>query len=255
MECERTMKKMLRLFLILPLLACGAATHDGQFQIGDPTYSCTPPATTYRWAAYNSANTCSGGSTCTNGLGIDTLVDFISANNATQTVSGNRMTYTTGGVNGLPVATGGSGKYFNVTIPLPTAVTYYAVVTGNGVLMSRNTGFTATLEWLFGNSQNTVNAAGAVFIGSGSPLPAATGYVGGVFQYNFSTHAWAFYNCASGTCTAAGSGTTAGIIYQPDAFGYDQGDGYFNGSIAEIGYFNSTTTAGIGPWMACKYGI
>ncbi len=76
-----------------------------------PVAGCTTPSFVDDWPMWGASNTCSGGSACTNGAGIDTVVDTgTGANNGTQATSGSRPIYATGAINGLAGGTFTSSK-------------------------------------------------------------------------------------------------------------------------------------------------
>jgi hypothetical protein len=233
--------------------------------------SCTPPTMTYRWAAYNSLNTCGTGVACTNGAAGRVSADLVSSNNATNTTGSNQPTYTTGAINGQPAWTfnGSTPNFFSFTTALPfqswTTITIYAVVENTGTsgqFLATSAHNTHLLGYGFNGSGNQAfGDVGIASLASGTAVYSTSTWYTIVMQYNTSTLAYTLYKCSGGTCAADGSGTaSSGFSFTSatDAMGADVNDGgayNFSGNVAEIGVLNGTSTAGIGAWSQCEYGI
>lgn len=253
------MLKLIAFTLLLiqgyPRVGPGTAAPHG----GGGSVCTSPPTSFYHWPTYGSTNTCAGGSACTNGAGMDKLVDVVAANNAVQSTSGNRPIYTTGQVNGLPANVYTAGGTQTLTFPtrLPDSgnlLTLYAVVkpnSGSGPfpLMGPSVG---GLEWRINSGHQELLLANISGIGVGTATISSSVYSMLVAQYNETTGAYAFYECSGGTCTLDASGTTLVSVTGPDSIGFSTGDGSFGGGIADEGFINATTTTGIGAYaLAC----
>ncbi len=228
---------------------------------------CVAPTMTYRWAAYNPSNLCTGSVACTDGAKIITLADFVSTNNGTQATDG--PIYHTNQINGQPALTflgiaGTTYVQLATSLAVTGSATFYAVLRVNsGAANSPVIGVNANggIEWDNNGTPNykmIMQSSGVAFIGTETTARSLTNFTTVALTYNFSTGAYVFYDCSGGTCTADGSGTTTaswtgGRVYYiglVNSFGTK-----FDGQIAEVGYLSSSSTTGIGAYSQCKYGI
>jgi hypothetical protein len=230
---------------------------------------CSPPTMTGRWAAYNSANLCGlgGGSSCTTtGDVFYQETDFVASNSLTQTSTSHQPTYTTGAINSLPAVdfAGSPTEYLpsgsGFIVPTTGSFTLYAIFNADDFTVIKPLLSTTTaggLLWGFYAGGELLNIAGGSAIGSSITTYSTGVWYTLVVTYNTSTGAYAFYNCSGGTCAADGSGTNVQTITQvSELVGGDFPDSsFFNGKMAEFSYLNSVSTAGIGAWSLCKYGI
>jgi hypothetical protein len=268
------MKRIFLILALIPLLASGGQSivntgnHRKVFPSGG---GCSPPATVSRWAAYNSSVLCTGSVACTDGAQGVSQPDFNAANNAVNT----NGTGTTGGpvykvsqINGLPAWQFGplaSELWFDLAsgIPQTGSITFYAVIKSYSIVeptIAAIIGVSAGhgMEWgINTNNKQFANSQGATALGTGTnALTTSTNYTLAM-TYTYSTGALAFYNCSSGTCNADGTATQTASFPNPTnrlGSATDVNDP-FKGYVAEWGWTNSATTAGIAAWSQCKYGI
>lgn len=235
------------------------------------TPSCSPPTMTARWAAYNSANTCTASSVpCTNGAFGWTQPDLAGTNSTTNATSLGPI-YTTSAINGLPswTFTKSSGQFWrlNSSIPQSGSITFYAILNWSSTCTSSGCSIFGLslshgLNWQINAATTTTGHQRLLSQGLAEVAIGTQNYTAGVWYtvvttYNFSTGAWSFYNCAAGTCSLDSSGTgTSTFSASTDDLGAGQDTTeYFGGQIAEWGYLNSANTSGIAAWSQCKYGI
>lgn len=243
----------------------------GQYVATVPATSsvtCTPPSNTYRWAAFNSANLCgtTGGSSCTtNGQAMYKLTEINgnTGHNAEQATTTAQPTYTTNAINSLPAATfNGTSDDFPLVTSIPNTVTtysFYAVV--NPAAAGSYRGIVGGgLSWDFNTTNNLdLRISGSTDIATGTNAYSTTGtWLTLAVTYNNSTNAYAFYVCSAGTCTVDKSGTGAAVSLTSGISSLGTfGTHYFNGSIAEIGYYNgifsSTDLTNLGAYSQCEY--
>jgi hypothetical protein len=136
---------------------------------------------------------------------------------------------------------------------------YYAVVnvTASGVqaIIGDNVS-SGAVEWRINGTHQELLQQSVAVIATGTTTLTA-GWHTLAFTYNQSTGAYALYICTGGTCNSDGSGSNA------KAIGTDMtqlgaapaASEYFASSIAEIGFNNSATIAGVGAWSSCKFAI
>lgn len=257
-----------------------AAHVSAQIPLGGITGStaapCTPPTMTYLYSAFNTSNTCNGGSPCTNGDNMDTIKSSATANDGTAASSGARPLYNTNQINGQPALTlnGPTNQQgFGMATAIPTgsgSLTLYAVIKpdlsggqaaiiGNGSASGGGTAGIKAIEWRINNStskQDLLSQQNALLASSTSTVSTAAFSTVAV-TYDFGTGAYTFYKCASGTCTADGSGTASGSwAVNSSGLGLaTSASEFYKGQIAEWGYLNSASVTGIAAWSQCKYGI
>jgi len=253
------MLKSLLVFLLL-FGQYGIPSHTGATASVAVAVACNAPTMTNRWSVYASSGT--------NGSGLATLVDAVAGNNAVQATGGSQPIYATGAVNGLPALTYNSSSQMQLTTGLAGTTgaftaTFYAVVkpsntTGTFPIMG-NSGNSVALEWRIAAGHQELLTSSVRSLGVGTAVISSTSYSTLIAQYNnnFAGGGWAFYLCSAGTCTSDGSGSNGNYTFDQvvNSIGQASPDGSFVGSIAEFGYFNGTTTAGIAAWSACQYGI
>lgn len=256
----------LLILLLLPLLAMGG----GQTVVSTGNHrkifsaACNAPTLTYQWEMWNAANTCNGGSACTNGAGLDTVNDSAGADTLTQGTSGNRPIYTTASISGLAAANWNtSNMQLNRSVAPSnnTTMTWFVVFNSSAI---------GTSQPITGNSSGTgafelrVNATGNIemlkgrvtSIGTSTGTYSASTWYAVLATYDQGTGAWAIYKCSGGTCAADGSGTNAvSFSVGADRIGFYSGDGVFSGLIAEVNYRQAITTTGYGAYALCKYGL
>jgi hypothetical protein len=233
---------------------------------GGPTPpGCTAPSYTYRWPLSGTV-TCGGGAACSNGGAIDSVLDPIAGNNATQGAPGDRPTYNTAQINGLPAATfTGGTQSLVLTTPIPAATTsmsYYAVINptvGGNIGFVGNSIAIGGVEWrINGGGHQELLAANVASIAIGSATFSSGKWITIAFTYNTSTGAWTFFNCSGGTCVSDGSGTTAQTF---SATVLTLGNANVNfdpyiGKIAEIGALvGSQSVVGLGAYSKCQFNI
>ncbi len=255
-------KKLIAIIALVPLLAAsgGQMVNTGNHR-KIMAAACTAPTMTSRWAAYNPSNLCTGSVACTNGATTTSVPDFLGASNST---SANAV-YVTGSVNGLP-----SFSFSSAQIVLPSGGTVSASgsITLYAVLKPSATPFTGGIfgsavnsgpEWRIestGGKQEFLKQ-GIVSIGTSTSAVSTAAYSTIVMTYNYTSGVLTFYKCASGTCTTDGTATSApGFTLRQNVLGFASVvNEQFVGNIAEWGYLNSSSTAGIAAWSQCKYGI
>lgn len=252
------MRTLLALFVLLFAAQNPGPSVTGALASGSS--SCTPPSMTYRWVVDNASNTCNGGSACTNGAGIDTLVSTATANNATQGTAGNRPLFSTATtLNGHATAqfTASSSQTLGLASGIGvTAYTIYAVIeptgTGNRAFVG---GATGELEYRINSSNHQeLLYAFHASIGTGTATFSGSSFVAIAETYDSTSGAYALYTCAGGTCTSDGTGTSAQPISPATSLGGNTD--FFNGYIAEIGAANSIlSVASIGTYVNCEYGL
>lgn len=257
-------------WITLLLLGCVAhaqmVVNTGNSRKAGAAAVCTLlSGSTSNWQAWAATSTCAGGSACTNGAGVDTVVDRGSAaNNLTQTTSGQRPIYTTGEVNGLATAKWTSTSMrLNATANVTqanTTTTWFAVVrpSSTGAVIIGQGGTTGNLEWRINSSgHQEILKSGVSSIGTGTATFTSGNYYALLATYNQPTGAWAFYVCSSGTCAADGSGTNAvTFTAQVATIGFTSADqANTNQYIAEEAVYLSITTSGFGTYAQCKYGL
>ena len=230
-----------------------------------PTSSCTAPTLANQWEMWNASNTCNGGSACTNGAGLDTVVDSAGSITLTQTTSADRPIYTTSAVNGLASGTWNTANMqlaFSSLLPQNTTDTWFAVVNQSSlvtanVILGNDAGGTGVFEWRFDSSGHQQLLKGRVaVIGTSTSTYSINHWYAIMVTYNQPTGDWVFYNCSAGSCVADGSGTNAQTFSNGlDRIGFYGSDGVFVGQIAEVNYAIAITTTGYGAYAQCKYGI
>jgi hypothetical protein len=105
--------------------------------------------------------------------------------------------------------------------------------------------------------QQIIAKAGVLQLALGTQNLAQSVYHATAMTYNFTTGAYALYNCSGGACTIDVSGTNLqSFTSYAGSIGADRFDGSFmNGNIAEVGIGTSGSVAGIGAYIQCQYGI
>lgn len=241
------------LSLLLPLLMGTQATYPTPGP-GRQVHSCTAPTMTYRWTPTAG---CSTSTPC--------ATDQVSGNNASQATLGKLPTYgATCGPNSLPCLTfNGTSDYINPTTPIPsglTAFTFYAIIeitTGskfNPILG----GVGNSIRWDSDNTDTMLLTEQDVISVPGLPTLTTNTWYTVVVSYLNSTTTTTFYHASGGTLHTDSSNSTQPLAFSattPD-LGAAHGDSvFFTGNIAEWGYVNSVSTAGIANWSSCHYGV
>lgn len=263
--------KTLILFLS-SFLASGQVMQQGIVASAPPAIPCSPPTMTYRWPMWDSTKVSCGG-TCTNGAKITAATDVVSANNLSQATTAKQPFWATGVINGLP-----SSQFIfastlgNLTmtsgIQATGTATYYAVVkptsgcaTSTSCMIVAGTNvhgaYQHSFQWRIGTNQCIDSEAIAGPTCGTNPV-STTSFTTLAVTFNFSTGAYAFYQCTGGTCASDGSGTfstTWGGF--TDAIGHNSFNPTFSfdGYIPEVGYLNSISTTGIAAWSQCQFGV
>jgi len=261
------MRKLVGVILILPLLAAGGQytipSATGANRSATPPPSCgSPPTVDVRLRVWAASSTCGGGSACTNGAGLDTIVDTgaWASRNATQTNAPDRPIYTTSAINTLAAANwnGSSTQMGYGAIGPNGTMTWFAVfkTTAGGAFTGN--GASGTFEWRIATNgkQEILKARISSIASSTSTIYMDGNWHAALVTYNQPTGAYAFYNCTSGTCNLDGSGTS-GIAFSSnlDTLGYQNGDGPFSGFIAEVNYTGAISTTGYGTYAQACYGL
>jgi len=233
-----------------------------------PSGTWTAPTMTNRWPMYPSPPIlCTGAGTCTNGLGLETVVDPIAGNNLVQP-AGSRPTYTTGQVNGVAAAVfNGSSQVLPITNPLSSSTvswTYYAVVnvpsSPSGIHAIMGCTFSSgCLEWRFDGATQSLLNQGVVLIVGGSTT-ITPGYHLLMAEYNQSTGLATLKICSGGSCTTDATATVVTTLStNVNSVGAAIGVGdYWTSGIAEVGFVNSvsgTIESQVAAWGACKFAL
>lgn len=217
--------------------------------VGASSPNCTgasAPTMTRRWAA--NAVLC-GGSPCANGATVPTFND--SVGDATYP---NLTTYATNAFGTQPAFSfAGSGAQMNLGthITPTTTTTLYAIVNLTSVSGSIFVGNPGTVEWRLDTSKQDLLRSQQVDWGhSYSTYASNTRYAIAV-TVDVGASTITFYNCHGGTCYTDGTQPiTSGFTDDVTSIGANVA-----GNIAEFGYLNGVSTAGIGNWAYCEYGI
>ncbi len=256
----RTLAALLSVFLVSGQVQV-ATGHNRQ--VGAAPCALTAPL--HDWPVWGSGNTCAGGSACTNGAGIDTVVDVGSSPlNATQSTSGNRPQYVTSSINGLAAADYSVASTTDLTIttgvdPAPVSTWMAVIKPGSaGTIYPIVAGGGASLEWRItsgGKQQLLYESIRQIGVGTATLTPGSWTTL--VAQFNTTNGVWALFICSGGTCSSDGSGTdsSASMGFVTEIGHANNGDGSFKTSIAEVAHWNTTTTSGIGAYSSCKYGL
>jgi hypothetical protein len=248
---------MHKLGIVLLSFLVGGGQYSGITRNGATASSpapCVAPTMDHRWAAWNPANTCTGG--CVTGNDVPTMPDLVASNSATG--SGTYTSNALGSFAGIQE----TGGYYHITgLPTPTQISYYAVLNINsqgGPLTGVQAAGQGSPEWVVtsvgGQYLNSNNVAA---IGSASTNVSATTYVTVGMTYDTGSGALRFYSCSVGSCTTVGSATNvksfsggANQILQ------SYPDGSFKGYLIEIATLNGImNTTQLAAWSQCKYGI
>ena len=161
-------------FLFLFVFASGQNIDTGNRRKVRPAISCAAPAMTHRWMVSANTNTCSGGSACTNGAGIDTVTDLGSApaSAAEQPTSANRPVFAAALLNGKAVATfSGASQNFilhnNISDGL---MTVYAILrpTSGTFFGGGNTGTIGSVQYFFNGTNEQFNNMNKAVIVTGT---------------------------------------------------------------------------------------
>jgi hypothetical protein len=244
---------MIRLLAILLLSSLAPAQNQGPMDGGIASAPpCVAPTMTYRWTPTSG---CSTSTPC--------ATDQVSGNNASQTSSGALPTYgATCGPNSTPCLTfNGSSDYIVPTTAIPanpTAFTLYAVMEAttvsvhNPLFGGNNSGISFKVD-----PSNVMDlSVQGVSDAFGSQTIAASTWYTQVVTYDNGTTTGSFYAASGGGLTAHGSGSAAGFTATtPNLGGIPLQGIFFTGNIAEWGYLNSVSTAGIANWSSCHYGV
>ncbi|MGH9607285.1 MAG: LamG-like jellyroll fold domain-containing protein [Terracidiphilus sp.] len=236
---------------------------------------CAAPTMTYRWAAYNSSNTCgaTGGSSCsTSGQAVYSVADFVAGNTLKQAATSAQPTFETSAVNSRPALSfNGSSNYMTMATPVPvtnTTYTFYAVFNpanvASGFIFGNYLGYgvQVVVRLYQTHLQFIVDAGASPDSLSGSTVLSTGTWYTMVATYNLTSRAAALYLCSAGTCSSQGTATLAAQTLTKSlgalGTGNDSVTNPFDGYLAEAGYFNgidSNPSADIGAWSYCWYGI
>jgi hypothetical protein len=160
-----------------------------------------------------------------------------------------------------------SNRFLSLTTGLPQtgSVTWYSVIgpiagAMQGPLIGGTGGTGGSLEWGIGLSGGSVASANSqsrtILISGGTHTISTTAFSTIAITYTYSSGALALYVCSAGTCVSDGTATTTAIFGNPTiSLGIAGVAGEFNGYVAEWGYLNSSSIAGIGAYSLCQYGI
>ncbi len=255
------MKEFLALFLVVFLASEQNIDTGNRRKVRSAL--CTAPVMTHRWAVSNDTNTCSGGSACTNGAGIDTVIDLGSASPslAEQGSALNRPIFTAAVLNGNAVATftpASSQNFILHNAISDELMTVYVILkpTTGTFFGGGNTGTAGSVQYFFNGTNQRFNNLNKAIIATGTSALSTTSFQTIALTYNFSTGAAQLFKCAAGTCASDGTGTvTGGFGFPITRIGGESVPGFFGGQIAEVGYTNVISTAGIAAYSQCQYGI
>ena len=253
------MKKILFLISFL-LLALPAHAPNAQMLVGITGAvtpgTCVNPTTTSQWIASNS---CSSGAACMN--------DAVSSNNAVQTVSGNRPTYTAYGIFNKPYLTfaTASSQFLNLTSTIPTSNTTYSfyAVLNNTSLSANNylvAGGAGAIGYGIGSSgKQGIAKVSTAWAASGTNAIAANKNYAIAATFNTSTNAYQFFLVSGGGYTSDGSGTATAETYTVAMSYLGYANAYAAISTPEMGYYNgiwnSTQLQALATYVNCQYGL
>lgn len=240
---------MERIGKIVLFFALLAAPLSAQWQIGQRSFyhaSAAPatPVADHRWQVNYASNTCGSGVACTNGAGINTLVDqgTVGGKNLSQATTAKQPIYTTGAVNGLAAGAWASAstQYVEAATPIGgSSFSGFAVfkLTSTGVnqaIFGNNiTG--SAVEWRINSSNHQeLLAQNVASICTGTATFTTGTWYAIAFTYNSSTGACNLYTISGGTATSDGSATSAQTVTNGIAdIGVGAATDYFNSMIAE----------------------
>lgn len=265
------LKRALSIMLLFPLFGAGNGKQYTVPQWGQNPHAsgCTPPGMTYRWVASSLTGTTncgtSGTTLCANGGPVYTWPESVASNNATQTNSTKQPTFATNKINGYPaVSFNGSSGYMTFGTGIPytnTTYTFYAVfstasfpVSGQYILSGGGTSG-ALAYAIRPTAALGINLYGTGNVASGSTINSANTWYTKAVTFNSSTKAYAFYDCAGGTCTQSNSGTASSSQTAGTVNSISTPVAYVTGYLAEVGYYNGLSVSGIGAWSQCRYGL
>jgi hypothetical protein len=269
-------KMILKSIALAMLLMLGPQWTLGSRGFNPPASSVVnPPAMTYRWAAYNTLNTCgtTGSTACTTtGQVVYSMPSLATSNTATDP-NGIVIppTYLLNAVNAQPAvtfySTTDNTTYLQLTDAFnPTSIVVYAVVnfpsltfpSTNGGIIGGQAG--GSFEWRIdpGGAQEILSAEVYSIATSTATYAPGTTYTL-VASYNTATGAYFFGHCSSGTLVNDGSGNGEVLTFSQDieTLGSVPASGdYYYGWIAEAGIgVNTNSTTDICAWSKSQYGI
>jgi hypothetical protein len=249
-------------FFFVFVFASGQNIDTGNRRKVRPAISCAAPAMTHRWMVSANTNTCSGGTACTNGAGIDTVTDLGSAPSsaAEQPTSANRPVFAAALLNGKAVATftGASQNFILHNNISDGLMTVYAVLrpTSGTFFGGGNTGTIGSVQYFFNGTNEQFNNMNKAVIVTGTSTLSTGSFQTIALTYDFTSGAAQLFRCSGGTCTNDGTGSYTGGFGNPiTRIGGESVPGYFTGQLAEVGYTNVISTAGIAAYSQCQYGI
>lgn len=256
---------LLALLLLLQTTTSAVTNGGGSTTRGSAASSVLPPTMTYRYQSDAVGNTCgtTGASSCTtNAQALFSLADLADSSPLSQATTANQPTFITNAINtSLPAAAfSGSSQYLAFGTPIPTSVSnyvFYVVVK-----------FTATDSYVFGGASSGtwmyryttssqmdfVLTDTADIANSGTTFALNTWYT---MVLSFSLSGVSFSHCSAGSLVADNSASNGYTASNPiQHVGADVADSvYMHGNIAEFGYLNGTSTAGICAWTQAHWGV
>lgn len=239
----------------------GHAGIGGKAGTGGGYVAPVGPAFTNDWPMWGASNTCGSGVACTNTAGLRLAVDAAGSNNATQTNGSQQPEYLTSQINSLAaISPGGSNNlpFASTFCQSGCTMTWFAVMapnTSNTAAIVGNITSNGGFTWRVNSSgHQEIDQQGTALIAQGTVTLTNAAWVGLIAQYNETTGAYAFYECATGSTNADASGTATSSLTEPiSSIGASAADSS-GGTIAEIGYLNTTTTAGLCSYVNTTYG-
>jgi hypothetical protein len=260
------MRKLLPMILLLMFPQWGMGPGPGT-----PASAGAGFAPTYEWVAGYASNGCgtTGLTPClTAGQVFYKAVDEIGGNVATtsNTSATTGFLFEPSQINGLPAiqlsgSVSGTHLAPGTTINSAQTMTFYAVFDPSSftgaVLASGGANFTLAFG-LDASGKPYMSSINGVTTASGTTAFSLNTWEAGIWTYNNSTSAWAYYTCSAGSTTANGSGTTAltGLTSITGELSGNHSSAGMQGMYAEWGVIlGSASTTGICAHVYSVYGI
>jgi hypothetical protein len=219
------------------LYAIGTHALYANSSVGSAAYTisggCSLPSVTSQWLAVANANS----------TGNPGLSDSVGGNPASQTVSGDAPTYTSGSPSYITF--NGTSDFLTLSTSIPdsnTTYSFHVVIywsSGPNYMIGDGSGSLGYRLNTAGQSVAKVGTGNAAI--SSTALTTATAYAL-TAVYNTSTKAFAFYHDTGGTSTAETSGTATAETYSnpiTTLFGSINST-YINAKVYEIDFYNGT---------------
>ena len=247
--------KVAILFLLAPALALS------QWQIGQrsfyvPSGGPVTPVADHRWQVNYASNTCGTGVACTNGAGVNTLVDFgtVAGSSVSNATTAQQPIYTTSAINSLAAAgfTAASSQHLETggaSQVQGTSYSGYAVFkiasATNSAIIGNNLGGSTDVEWRINSSQHQeLLNEGFSSICTGTATFSVGTWYAVAFTYDSGTGVCTLYTISGGTYTSDGTATNARTVTGGVAdIGMGASAEYFDGTIAEVGLSTSIWSA------------